>query len=125
MRQMAMTLDERTPWDVLLSLIEDAVMYLGLKEVVFKLNAAKSTVSDALRDKNERYWRQEWTLTVLEMLADRYDETSNQLAKSILDAQAAVTRRFEVASIDDGPTDEEIEIAERVLAKARKRKGAK
>jgi hypothetical protein len=119
---MALNMDDETPWERLRLVIDNAVHHLGLKEVVFKLNAAKSTVSDALGDKNDRHWRQEWTLTILEMLADRYSETSNQYAKAILDAQAALTRRFEVVAVDDSPSDAEIAAAQRVLDAAKKRK---
>jgi hypothetical protein len=123
MRQMAMVLDEdETPWALLRLTIDNAVHYLGVKDVVYKLNAAKSTVSDALGDKNDRHWRQEWTLVVLEMLADRYEDTANQFAKSILDAQAAITRRFEVVSMDDAMTDDEVATLERLTAKAKKQK---
>jgi hypothetical protein len=93
-----------------------------MKEVVFRLNAAKSTVSDSLGDKNDRHWRQEWTLDVLEMLRERYTETANQFMKAILDAQAEVSRRYEVIRPDEEPTDEEIEAAQRTLAKARRKK---
>lgn len=122
MQQTALNLDDETPWERLRFVIDNAVHHLGLKEVVFKLNVAKSTVSDALGDKNDRRWAQEWTLVVLEMLVNQYTETSNQYAKAILDAQAALTRRFEVVALDEGPTDAEIEAAERVLAAAKKRK---
>lgn len=125
MQQMALNMADETPWDRLRLVIENAVHHIGLKEVVFKLNAAKSTVSDALGDKNDRHWRQEWTLVILEMLADRYNETSNQYAKAILDAQAELTRRFEVIAIDEGPTQAEIDAAERVIAAAKKQKARK
>lgn len=118
MQQLSLSCDGPTPWEVLLNAIEDAVNHLGQKEVVFKLNTNKSTLSDALKDRNDRRWAQEWTLVVLEMLVNQYTETANQFAKAILDAQAAVTRRFEVVSVDEGPTDAEIEAAERVLAAA-------
>jgi predicted metal-binding transcription factor (methanogenesis marker protein 9) len=71
-----------------------------------------------------RRWAQEWTLAVLEMLADNYSETNNQFAKAILDAQAVVTRRFEVIASTDGPTDAEIAALERALADAKKRRRA-
>lgn len=134
MQQLSLTsADDRTPWEHLLRAIGDAVYHLGLKEVVFKLNAAKSTVSQALKlrddddddrrpGKDERHWRQEWTLTVLEMLADRYNETSNQHAKAILDAQAAMTRRFGIVALEDEPSDEEIAAAERVFARIKRRR---
>lgn len=123
MQQLSLVCEDKTPWDVLLRAISDAVYHLGFKDVTFQLNVAKSTLSDALKGQNDRHWRQEWTLAVLEMLTDRYNETSNQFTKAILDATAVVTRRFEVVACDDGPTDAEIEAAERVLAAARKRKG--
>jgi predicted metal-binding transcription factor (methanogenesis marker protein 9) len=124
MLQMTLGMQDRTPWEVLLSKIEDAVTYLGLKEVTFRLNVAKSTLCDALKDRNDRRWAQEWTLAVLEMLADNYSETNNQFAKAILDAQAVVTRRFEVIASTDGPTDAEIAALERALADAKKRRRA-
>jgi hypothetical protein len=123
-QQTALNLNEQTPWDQLLLVIDNAVQHIGFKEVVFKLNAAKSDVSSALKDKNDRYWRQEWTLIVLEMLADRYNETSNQHAKAILDAQAAITRRFEIVSTDDAMTDDEIATLDRLSAKAKRLKRA-
>lgn len=125
MLQMSLPCADKTPWEVLLAAIDDAVTHLGLKEVTFKLNVAKSTLCDAMHDRNDRRWAQEWTLTVLEMLADRYSETSNQFAKAILDALAVITRRFEVVLADDEPSDAEIAAAERLLASARKRRRAK
>lgn len=125
MQQLSLSCDGPTPWEVLLNAIEDAVNHLGQKEVVFKLNTNKSTLSDALKDRNDRHWRQEWTVAVLEMLVDQYNETANQHAKTILDALVVVTRRFEVVLVGDGPTDAEIEAAERVLAAAKRRKRAR
>jgi hypothetical protein len=130
MRQMAMSYEDVTPWDTLRLTISNAVHYLGMKEVVFRLNAAKSTVSAALGGESgagtgERHWRQEWTCVVLEMLRDRYTDTGNQFMESILDAQAAITRRFEVVSAEDAMTDEEIATLDRLSAKAKKLKGAR
>lgn len=122
MRQMSLPSTDKRPWDVLLLALDNAVTHLGLKEVTFKLNVAKSTLCDALKDRNDRRWAQEWTLTVLEMLVDQYNETSNQLARAILDAQAMVTRRFEIVAVDEGPTDAELEAAERVIAAAKRRR---
>jgi hypothetical protein len=124
MRQMLMPMDDQTPWQRLLSRLSSAVDFLGLKEVAFKLDVAASTLSGAKQDKNDRRWAQEWTLVVLEMLADRYDETANQIAKAILDEQALMTRRFEVVSRDEEPTAEEIAAAERLLLRAKKRRAA-
>lgn len=122
MQQMALSMDEQTPWDRLLLVLANAVAHLGHKEVVFRLNVAKSTVSDALGDKNDRHWRQEWTLVVLEMLADRYTETANQFAKAILDAQAAMTRRYSVVSDEDAMTEDELATLDRLTAKAKRLK---
>ncbi len=121
MRQLSMSYDGKETWSQLLSALDNAVTHLGLKEVVYKLNVAKSTVCDALHDRNDRRWAQEWTLVVLEMLADLYSETGNQLARAILEAQAAATRRFYITD-DDGPTPEEIAAAQRVLDAAKKRR---
>lgn len=122
--------DYKTPWERLLRVLDDAVCHLGHKEVVYKLNVAKSTVSSALKPRDEdekpgkedRHWRQEWTLIVLEMLADRYTDTANQYIKAILEAQAVVTRRFEIVALDDEPTAEELAVFERVNEKLRRRK---
>lgn len=124
MGQMTLAYADRTPWDVLLSALDDAVTHLGLKEVTFKLNVAKSTVCDALKDRNDRRWAQEWTLVVLGMLADQYSETSNQFAKAILGEDDFEPARHRRLCIDDGPTLEEIAAAERVLAAAKKRRRA-
>lgn len=122
MLQMSMSYEDTTPWYRLLLVIEDAVNHLGQKDVVHELDIAKSTLSDALKDRNDRHWRQEWTLKVLELLANKYTDTANQYAKAILDAQALITRRFEVVALNEGPTDEEIAAAERVLDAAKKRR---
>lgn len=124
MQQLSLTCNDLTPWDRLLARIEDAVQHLGLKDVTYKLNVAKSTLCDALKDRNDRRWAQEWTLVVLEMLADCYTDTANEFAKAILDAQAVVTRRFEVASKEDAMTDDEIATLERLSAKAKKHRRA-
>lgn len=128
--------DDRSAWERMLGVLKDAVHYLGIKDVVFKLNATHSTVSTALTfvrptdredrkgeaNKGDRHWRQEWTLVVLEMLADKYTETSNQYIKAILDAQAVVTRRFVVVSADDEPTEEELAVHARVNEKLKRQK---
>lgn len=124
MQQLSLPTKDLTPWDVLLGRIESAVHHLGLKEVTFRLNVAKSTLCDALKDRNERRWAHEWTLTVLEMLRDQYTDTCNQLAKEILDVEAAITKRYQVVDADEEPTPAEIEAAERVLALAKKRRRA-
>lgn len=124
MGQMSLSYEDKAPWDVLLSALDNAVSYLGLKEVTFKLNVAKSTLCDALKDRNDRRWAQEWTLVVLGMLADSYNDTSNQFAKEILDALASVTRRFEVVLADDEPSPEELAAAQRVIDRAKRRKRA-
>jgi hypothetical protein len=124
MRQLAIAYDDRSSWSALLACIDDAVTHLGLKEVCHTLDVAKSTVCDALHDRNDRRWAGEWTIKVLEMLRDRYSETSNQHMRAILDAHAAVTRRFEVVPVDDVPSEAEIAAAERVLSMAKRRRRA-
>lgn len=116
MRQILMPLVDQTPWQRLLSRLSMAVDFLGLKEVAFKLDVAASTLSGAKQDKNDRRWAQEWTLVVLEMLADRYDETANMIAKAILDEQVAMARRFEIVSIEGKPSPSDFAAAERVSA---------
>lgn len=124
MSQMSLGIDEKPPFEQLLLVLDNAVTYLGLKEVAFKLDIAKSTLCDALKDRNDRRWALEWTVKVLEMLRDQYTETANQFSRSILDIQSAVTRRFEIVAIGDEPTDAEIEAAERMVARTKRRKKA-
>lgn len=121
MTQMSLSIE---PFEQLLLVLDNAVTYLGLKEVAFKLDVAKSTLCDAIKNRNDRRWAQEWTLKVLELLADQYTDTGNQFAKSILDLQAAITRRFEVVTAGDEPTAEEIAAAERIIARCKRRKRA-
>lgn len=118
MHQLSMPYES---WPRLLSAIDDAVTYLGLKEVTYRLDVAKSTVCDALHDRNDRRWAQEWTCKVLEMLRERNHPTASQFAKAILDAQAAITGAFIVVE-NEVVTPEEIAAAERVLSIARKRR---
>ena len=124
MQQLSLAAPDLTPWDVLLGRIETAVHHLGLKEVVFRLNSAKSTVCDALKDRNDRRWAQEWTVAVLEMLRDEHTDTAAQLSHAILAAQASVTKRFEVVDADNEPTAEELETCDRVNAKLKRRRRA-
>lgn len=121
MRQLSLSYDGKDAWGAMLAALDDAVTHLGLKEVTFKLDVAKSTICDALHDRNDRRWAQQWTLTVLEMLAQRRTNTSDQLARAILEAQTTMTGRFIVIE-DEEVTPEEIAAAERVLEIARKRK---
>jgi uncharacterized protein (DUF2267 family) len=123
MRQLSLSYDPKEAWAALLSALDDAVTHLGLKEVTYKLDVAKSTLCDAMHDRNDRRWAQEWTLVVLEMLADRYSDTATQLAKAILARQAEVTRRFIVVE-DEEVSPEEIAAAQRVLDIAKRRKRA-
>lgn len=124
MRQLSLSWDRGEAWDKLRTALDNAVTHLGLKEVTFKLDVAKSTLCDALHDRNDRRWAQEWTLVVLSLLTSRGSESSDQLAKEILDAQAEVTSRFAVVLEDDEPTPEEIAAAERVITRAKRRRRA-
>lgn len=120
MAQLALSYDDSTPWTRLRGLIENAVNYLGQKEVVFELGIAKSTLSDALHDRNDRGWRHEWTVKVLAMLREQYTDTANEYMRAILEAEAAVTRRFEVVAADSYISPEDEATWARVEAKKRK-----
>lgn len=121
MRQLSLACDEKTGWPAVLAALDNAVTHLGLKEVTYKLDVAKSTLCDALHERNDRRWAHEWTCKVLEMLAARRTAASDQFAKAIVDAEAAITVRYVVVE-DEDVTPEEIAAAERVLAIARKRR---
>lgn len=118
MHQLSLDYDA---WSATLAALDNAVTYLGLKEVTYKLDVAKSTLCDALHDRNDRRWAHAWTIVVLKMLAERRNDASDHLAKAILDPQASMTARWEVTE-NDVVTAEEIAAAERVLEIARKRK---
>jgi len=117
----------RIAWLAMLEALRAAVAHLGAKEVLFELNITKSVLSEAINEREERKegdkrWANEWTHVVLAMLEQRHNDTCDQLARAILDAQIEVSSRFEVADVSDEPTDEQIANAERVIAAAKKRK---
>lgn len=119
----------RSAWFVMLEALRAAVAHLGTKEVIYELNVAKSVLSEAINEREERKegdkrWANEWTHVVLAMLEQRHNDTCDQLARTILEAQAALSSRFVIADTSDEPTPEEVEAAERVIAKAKKRRGA-
>lgn len=111
-------------WLVLLEALRSAVAHIGQKDVCYELDVAKSTLSEALGEKNDKRWAGEWTCKVLAMLTQRGDDESKRYGRAIVESVVAMMPCFVVAEADDEPTSEEIEHAERVLAKARKRKRA-
>ncbi len=114
----------REAWLVMLEALRAAVTHLGSKEVTHEIDVAKSTLSEALNEQNNKRWAGEWTHIVLAMLDGQHTPTCDELAKKILDAQVALSSRFVVADASDEPTPEEISAAERVMAKVRARKRA-
>lgn len=119
----------REAWLLMLESIRAAVSHLGLKEVTYETDVAKTTLSEALNERVERKegdkrWAAEWTLVVLAMLEQRHTDTCDQFASAILEAQAALSTRFVIADASDEPTDDEVAAAQRVIEKARKRKRA-
>lgn len=111
-------------WLVVLEAIRSAVAFLSHKEVCFVLDVSKSTLSEALNERNDKRWAGEWTAKVLRMLTQRGDDESRRLGRAILEAEAAMMPCFVVSDANDEPTPEEIAAAERVLAKVRGRKRA-
>lgn len=128
MRQLPLSYDPAhagvEAWQNELEAIRAAVNHLGVKEVTFKLDVAKSTLSEALNERNEKRWAASWTHVVLAMLASRHTDACDQLAKDIHVAQLATSLRFVVVDASDEPTPEEVAAAERVIAKVRGRKRA-
>jgi len=107
-----------------LEVLSAAVEYLGRKDVIFELNIAKSTLSEAERETNDKRWAAEWIFKVLAMLTLRGDDKSAQLQRELLEAIVRLAPRFVIADANDEPTAEEVDAAERVLAKAKRRRRA-
>lgn len=125
MRQLALTYKPshagHEGWLIMLEALRCAVAHLGQKEVCFELDVAKSTLSEALNEKNDKRWAAEWTCKLLAMLTVRGDSDCARLGLSILDALAAMMPCYVVADANDEPTPAEIAAAESVLAKAKRR----
>lgn len=103
-----------------LDILRAAVDHLGWKEVLFELDIGKSTLSEALGEKNDKRWAGEWTSKVLAMLARRGDEKSREIGRAIFLSLLELMPCFALVDADDEPTDEEIEVAQRVLDKRRR-----
>lgn len=110
----------------MLEVLSAAVEHLGRKDVVDELDINKSTLSEALNEKNDKRWAGEWTCVVLAMLTRRGDERSAELQRELLEAMTGLAPRFVLADADNGMTDEELEAMERAVAreKAKRRKRA-
>lgn len=107
-----------------LAVLNAAIEHLGRKNVLEEIDVNKTTLSEALGEKNDKRVAAEWVFKVLAMLTLKGDERSAELQREILAALAALAPRHQVVDASDEPTPEEIEAAERVLAKSRRRKKA-
>lgn len=107
-----------------LEALNAAVDHLGRKDVLYELNVAKTTLSEALGETNDKRCAAEWIFKVLAMLTMRGDDKSAQLQHDILAAFTVVTPRFTVVDTSDEPTPEEVAATEALVAKSRRRKRA-
>lgn len=78
-------------WQLQLDILRAAVTHLTPKEVLFELGIAKSTLSEALGEKNDKRWAAEWTHVIKAMLSQRYDEVSIELLQKLCEADVIVT----------------------------------
>lgn len=106
----------------MLDILREAADHLERKNVIVELDIAPSTLSDAIKDKNDKRWAGEWIFTILAMLTKRGDEESASLQRQILEAFAALAPAFVIADANDEPSDEWIAETERELAKAKAKK---
>lgn len=108
-------------WQSLLEAFRQAVGHLGQKEVCFKLDVAKSTLSEALNERNDKRVAGEWITKVLAMLSFRGDERSAEIGRAMYSAQISLMPRFVLADADDMPTPAEVAYAKQLIAKAERR----
>jgi hypothetical protein len=78
-------------WLQQLETLRAAVAHLEPKNVLFELDISKSTLSEALNEKNDKRWAAEWTHIVKSMLSQRYDELSRELLGKLCEFDIAVT----------------------------------
>ena len=78
-------------WQLQLAVLRAAVDHLTPKEVLDVIDVNKSTLSDALHERNEKRWAARWTHIVKAMLSKRYDEVSIDLLQRLCEADLAVT----------------------------------
>jgi hypothetical protein len=78
-------------WQEQLEIIRAAVKHLTPKEVLFELDIAKSTLSEALAEQNSKRWAAEWTHILKAMLAQRFDDVSIELLRKLCEADMTVT----------------------------------
>lgn len=76
----------REIWERQLEVLRTAVLHLSHKDVVDQLDTNRSTLSDALSERNDRRWAGEWTPVVIRMLTERGDATSLDLLRQWADA---------------------------------------
>jgi hypothetical protein len=111
----------REGWLLALEALRSAVAYLGQKEVCYALDVAKSTLSEALNERNDKRIAGEWICKVAAMLAAKGDDEARRLGRAMYVAMVALMPCFTLADADDVPTAAEIAMAEKVLAKVKRR----
>lgn len=107
-----------------LETLNAAIEHLERKNVVYEINVAKTTLSEALNESNEKRMAIEWLFKILVMLTLRGDDASAAFQRKILSDLVALCPRFALVDAQEEPTAEEIANAERLLAKAKARKRA-
>lgn len=115
MSQLAISFDAawagREAWQSQLDVLRAAVTHLTPKEVLDTIDVAKSTLSEALHERNDKRWAAEWTHVIKAMLAKRYDDVSRDLLRKLCEFDVATTT-YEIG--ESRPmTDAELAVAYR------------
>lgn len=79
-------------WLAELEVLRAAVTHLGHKNVSHEVDVAGSYLTDALNERDRKRWHSEWTHVVIAMLARSHDEVADDIARRILECQAALSR---------------------------------
>jgi hypothetical protein len=99
----------RQAWAEQLDALRAAVKHLGPKEVAFELDIGGTQLADALNERDRKVWHGAWTHVLTAMLGARHDEVSQDLLRSIVEADVAATP---FAITDDEPLTPEEEAAQ-------------
>lgn len=78
-------------WQLQLEVIRAAVIHLTPKEVLDQIDVNKSSLSEALHERNDKRVAAEWIHIIKAMLSQRYDDVSQDLLRKLCDLDMTVT----------------------------------
>jgi predicted kinase len=82
-------------WQLQLEALRSAVTHLVPKEVCDQLDISKSQLSQALHEQADKRMAAEWIHVIKAMLAQRYDDVSQELLRTLCNLDMTVTA-FEI-----------------------------